>query len=79
VTGEEGLALAQSIGAVNYIECSAITGENLKLVFDTAVKSVICRPRKRSKGTRVRSLTGKRRHSAPADGTEAHHRKCVLM
>jgi small GTP-binding protein len=27
VTGEEGLAMARSIGAVNYVECSAITGE----------------------------------------------------
>jgi small GTP-binding protein len=87
VTGEEGLAMARSIGAVNYVECSAITGENLKMVFDTAVKAVILRPKPKSRrrrgstakvSSRVKSLTQSRRHSTAVDGADAHH-KCVLM
>lgn len=89
VAGEEGLELARSIGAVNYVECSAITGENLKTVFDTAVKAVLLgtgRQTKKSKrsrrkgtvGSRVKSLTSGRRHSAAVDGSDNHH-KCVLM
>jgi small GTP-binding protein len=92
VSGEEGLELAQSIGAVNYVECSAITGENLKMVFDTAVKAVILRPRQKTKrrggrrgsatkvSSRVKSLTSHgRRHSTAIDGSETHNHKCILM
>jgi Ras-related C3 botulinum toxin substrate 1 len=38
ISGTEGWEMAQRIRAVNYVECSAITGENLKEVFDTAVR-----------------------------------------
>jgi cell division control protein 42 len=33
--------LANEVGAVRYIECSALNGYNLKTVFDEAIKAVI--------------------------------------
>merc|ERR1711879_1103273 len=50
VTHEEGEELARKLKAVKFIECSAFTGENLKTVFDDAVKSVLFSKRKKAKG-----------------------------
>ena len=41
ITYEQGMAKAKDIGAVKYIECSALTQKNLRLVFDEAVRAVI--------------------------------------
>jgi small GTP-binding protein len=46
---EQGQDLAKKIKAVKYLECSAKTGENLKTVFDEAVKAVLFAPGKRKK------------------------------
>lgn len=45
----QGRALAQTVKAVKYVECSAKTGKNIKLVFDEAIRACFI-PRK--KGTR---------------------------
>ena len=49
VTHAQGMELAKRIKAINYIECSAKTGENLKSVFDEAVRSVLIPPKKSRK------------------------------
>ena len=41
ITRPQGLAMAKHMGAVRYLECSALTTEGLKNVFDKAVLTVI--------------------------------------
>jgi len=47
ITQEQGGDLQKKIKAVRYLECSAKNGENLKLVFDEAVKAVLFAPKKK--------------------------------
>lgn len=49
VTKEEGEALAKALGAVAYIENSALTQQNIKFLFDEAVRQVINRPKTKAK------------------------------
>ena len=41
ISREQGIILQQDINANKYIECSALTKQNLKNVFDEAIKTVI--------------------------------------
>ena len=41
ITSEEGLAMAEQIGAVGYLECSAITRVGLKEVYETALSYIV--------------------------------------
>lgn len=51
ITMNEGQGLARDIGAVTYMECSALTQTGLKAVFDEAIKAVVVKktpiPRKK--------------------------------
>lgn len=48
VTYQQGLALAQEIGAVKYIECSARTQVNLKKLFEEAIRVTMVKPKENS-------------------------------
>ena len=41
MTEAEAVAVARQIGAVSYIECSALTQKNLKEVFDTVILTAL--------------------------------------
>lgn len=56
VTHEEGLAMAQELGAVTYVECSAKTQECLMVVFDEAVRAALRRPLLRKRGAKCAVL-----------------------
>ena len=49
VQTQDGNELATSLGAFGYIECSALTQENLKHVFDEAIRCVIVNSKKSTK------------------------------
>lgn len=56
LTEVDGQRMANSIGAVTYLECSALTGEGLKGCFDAAIRIAI-------KGTRPRKRQGESKES----------------
>ncbi|CAH9109611.1 unnamed protein product [Cuscuta europaea] len=47
ITPSQGEELRRQIGASAYIECSSKTQQNVKAVFDTAVKVVLQPPRRK--------------------------------
>ncbi len=51
VTKEEGAAKAKALGAATYVECSALTQDGLKHVFDTAIQTVVARGMKQEEAS----------------------------
>ncbi|CAF4789100.1 unnamed protein product, partial [Rotaria magnacalcarata] len=46
----QGEAMRKEIGAVNYLECSALTQKGLKTVFDEAIRAHLCpKPKEKKK------------------------------
>jgi len=55
ITYEQGLQMLKEVGGVKYMECSAITQNGLKAVFDEAIRAVLAPPKpvkKRGRGGR---------------------------
>jgi len=46
VTIDSAQRMAKEIGAVNFLECSALTQEGLKQVFDEAIRAAMSKPNK---------------------------------
>ncbi|XP_077209838.1 rac-like GTP-binding protein 2 [Tasmannia lanceolata] len=58
ITSAQGEELRKQIGAAAYIECSSKTQQNVKAVFDTAIKVVLQPPRRKE-------MAKKKRRSSP--------------
>nr|KYP56273.1 Rac-like GTP-binding protein 3 [Cajanus cajan] len=54
VTSEQGEELRKLVGAAYYVECSSKTQQNVKSVFDAAIKVVIKPPQKQEKKKKPR-------------------------
>lgn len=54
VSSQEGMAVAQKIGAARYLECSAKTGEGVREVFEHATRAALL-----SKGSKKKRSGGK--------------------
>jgi len=50
IPGEAASKRAHEIGATNYLECSALTQEGLKTVFDEAIRAAMTKPKPKKKG-----------------------------
>ncbi len=49
ITYGQGLQLCSEIGAVKYVECSALTQEGLSICFDEAIRAVLEKSKKKKK------------------------------
>eukprot|EP01084_Bolivina_argentea_P138664 244080_1 len=66
LTYDDGVRLAEETGARMYVECSALTQEGLKNVFDQAIRAALTKknnkPRKRSRGISFGLFNSTRKH-----------------
>jgi GTPase SAR1 family protein len=54
ISFQQSMQMCKDIGAVKYLECSALTQNGLKNVFDEAIRAVLCPaapPKKQKKCT----------------------------
>uniref|UniRef100_A0A1D1ZE65 Rac-like GTP-binding protein 2 n=1 Tax=Anthurium amnicola TaxID=1678845 RepID=A0A1D1ZE65_9ARAE len=58
ITTSQGEELRKQIGAAAYIECSSKSQQNIKAVFDTAIKVVLQPPRKKEMAKKRRKRSG---------------------
>lgn len=58
ITSAQGEELRKQIGATAYIECSSKTQQNVKAVFDTAIKVVLQPPRRKETVVKKRRRSG---------------------
>ena len=56
ITYKEGKAMAKKIGACKYVECSAVTLENVKQVFEEAARAAVNRFQKPQKSAKCTLL-----------------------
>jgi len=49
VTAEHAAGMSKDVGATKYLECSALTQEGLKQVFDDAIRAAMNKPTKKKK------------------------------
>ncbi|XVF87399.1 hypothetical protein PTKIN_Ptkin18bG0117200 [Pterospermum kingtungense] len=57
ITTSQGEELKKMIGAVTYIECSSKTQQNVKVVFDAAIKVALRPPKPKRKPCKRRSCS----------------------
>lgn len=50
ITPQKGIQMAHEIGAIQYIECSALTQRNLSKVFEIAIRAGLGKYKKSKKG-----------------------------
>jgi len=49
ITHNDAREMARTVGAVKYLECSALTQEGLKTVFDESIRAALNKPKKSKK------------------------------
>ena len=74
ITEEMGAAMAEDIGAIKYLECSALTRKGLKGVFDEALQSVI-----NSSGGKVSGGSSTKSPSTSSNSSNGKGGCCLLM
>ena len=58
ITPEEAETMVKEIDALKYLECSALTRQGLKNVFDEALTSVVCANNKPKQGGAKKKKSG---------------------
>jgi len=63
ITTAQGKKLAKDIGAMDYVECSAIERKNIKNVFETAVRTTLNKKKSTRRLKKMKQCHSRRRHS----------------